>query len=84
PILRRALNKDRKKYYHARRKDALASKAAQQIAHEHGLSMHVLDAEFQADLGKLTIYYRAVGDDNIEFKELQRGLYKQFRCRIWL
>lgn len=85
-IIRRALNKDRKKYYHARRKDAVASKAAQQLVKELGLKMHVLDAEFQTDLAKLSIYFRALGisGDSIDFRELQRTLFKQFRCRIWL
>lgn len=85
-IIRRALNKDRKKYYHARRKDALASKAAQQIVQDFHLKMHVLDAEFQSDLMKLTIYFRSLGSSGeaIDFREIQRGLFKQFRCRIWL
>lgn len=85
-IIRRALNKDRKKYYHARRKDALASKAAQQIVQDFHLRMHVLDAEFQSDLMKLTIYFRSLGTSGeaIDFREIQRGLFKQFRCRIWL
>eukprot|EP00331_Platyophrya_macrostoma_P010362 CAMPEP_0176412384 /NCGR_PEP_ID=MMETSP0127-20121128/4115_1 /TAXON_ID=938130 /ORGANISM="Platyophrya macrostoma, Strain WH" /LENGTH=535 /DNA_ID=CAMNT_0017792051 /DNA_START=180 /DNA_END=1787 /DNA_ORIENTATION=+ len=85
-IIRRALNKDRKKYYHARRKDAVASKAAQQLVKELGLKMHILDVEFQTDLAKLTIYFRALttSGENIDFRELQRTLFKQFRCRIWL
>jgi len=96
-IIRHAMNKDRKRYYHARRKDALASRSAQQYARELNLPMNVLDAEFQVDLQKLTLYYRSFSTNNsraappqevdtnqVDFRQLQRSLYKIFRCRIWL
>ena len=100
-LLRHCMNKDRKRYYHARRKDAVASRTAQQYARDLGLPMNILDAEFQIDLQKLTLYYRcyqtagsdaAMGRSNsnndaegsVDFRQLQRSLYKLFRCRIWL
>lgn len=94
-LLRHCMNKDRKRYYHARRKDAVASRSAQQYARDLGLPMNILDAEFQIDLQKLTLYYRcyttsktaqtkAEVEGQVDFRQLQRSLYKLFRCRIWL
>ena len=83
-VVRRALNKDRKRYFAARRKEAYAAKIAVDLAREQQLKMTVLDCEFQADLQKLTIFYRPAVEGLIDFRQLQRSLFKHFRCRIWL
>ena len=49
---------------------------------ELNLQMTIEDAEFQCDFKKLTIYYYA--DAAVDFRQLQRILYREFRCRIWL
>jgi hypothetical protein len=83
-VVRRALNKDRKTFYQARRKEAFANKSAQRLVLQLGLGMQVLDTEYQTDLMKITIYYKPTHDGPVDFRMLQRALYKQFRCRIWL
>jgi hypothetical protein len=83
-VLRRALNKDRKRYFAARRKETYAAGIATDLAKELQLNMVVLDCEFQADLQKLTVFYRPTVEGLIDFRQLQRSLFKHFRCRIWL
>jgi hypothetical protein len=46
------------------------------------LPMHVLDAEYQFDRLKLTIYYTS--DMRIDFRELVRDLFSAFKTRIWM
>ncbi len=46
------------------------------------LPMRVLDAEYQYDRRKLTIYYAA--DTRIDFRELVRDLFSAYRTRIWM
>jgi len=55
---------------------------ARHKAQEHGLRMAVVDAEFQFDGRKLTLHYTA--DGRVDFRELVRELYKQYRVRIWM
>ena len=83
-ILRRALNKDRKKFYQARRKEINAVQAAQRHVETLNISMQILDIEFQTDLQKMTIFYRTNLGGSVDFRLLQRDLFKHFRCRIWL
>lgn len=83
-VLRRALNKDRKRYFAARRKETYAAGIATDLSKELKLNLVVLDCEFQADLQKLTVFYRPTVEGLIDFRQLQRSLFKQFRCRIWL
>lgn len=84
-LLRRALNKDRKNHFAARRKEGYALATAQNSVSEYNLQMVVLDCEFQTDLQKLTIYYRPlVLGVLVDFRQLQRAMFKHFRCRVWL
>lgn len=46
------------------------------------LKINIVDTEMQADGKKLTVYYSAEG--YIDFRQLQRNLYRRFQCRIWL
>ena len=46
------------------------------------LPMQVLDAEYQFDRLKLTIYYSA--DVRIDFRELVRDLFSSVKTRIWM
>jgi len=44
--------------------------------------MVVLDAEYQYDRRKLTIYYDS--DQRIDFRELVRELFSAYKLRIWM
>lgn len=46
------------------------------------LDMSVLQAEYQYDKKKLTLYYAA--PDRVEYEVLTKELFRQFGCRIWL
>lgn len=47
------------------------------------IPMVILDAEFQFDRHKLTIFYDA-GRARIDFRELVRDLYATYKTRIWM
>eukprot|EP00796_Vickermania_ingenoplastis_P006614 gene6614-4734_t len=46
------------------------------------LDMSLLQAEYQYDKKKLTLYYAA--PDRVEYEVLTKELFRQFGCRIWL
>lgn len=46
------------------------------------LDMSVMQAEYQYDKKKLTLYYMA--HDRVEYEILTKELFRQFGCRIWL
>ena len=48
----------------------------------HNLNLIVLDAEYQFDRQKLTVYYDAPG--KTEFKKFITALYSTFKVRIML
>ncbi|KAK3304341.1 uncharacterized protein B0T15DRAFT_237546 [Chaetomium strumarium] len=62
--------------------EAKAKRICQQKVKEHGLSMEILDAEFQMDWKKLTFYYFA--DTYINFNSLVTDLFKIYKTRIWM
>jgi hypothetical protein len=51
---------------------------------ELNLSMEVVDVEYQFDRNKLTVYFTTAGGRCVDFRGLQRLLFKEFGCRIWL
>lgn len=62
--------------------DVLASvnKAAKDVR----LNATVVDVEYQFDNNKLTVYVeRATSSTFVDFRKVQRVLYKMFHCRIW-
>lgn len=65
-----------------RKEEAAAVKLCQQRVKEHGLKMKIEDVEFQYDGGKVTIYYSS--NCAVDFRQLQRQLFRDFRCRVWL
>lgn len=46
------------------------------------LSMEILDAEFESDRFKLTVYY--FSNRRVDFRELVRDLYSRYKARIWM
>jgi len=47
-----------------------------------GLPMTIVDAVYQFDREKLTFFYEA--SDRVDFRQLLREMYCEFRCRIWM
>ncbi|KAK8244457.1 hypothetical protein HDK77DRAFT_478991 [Phyllosticta capitalensis] len=62
--------------------EAKAKRVCQQKAIEHGLTMEILDAEYQLDYKKLTFFYYA--DCYINFNHLVTDLFKIYKARIWM
>jgi hypothetical protein len=46
-------------------------------------AMSVVDVEYQYDMSKVTIYFRPL-KAAVDFRHLQRVLFRDFRCRVWL
>lgn len=83
-ILRRANEKDLTALAIQREKEAAALKATQDLAGSLSLHCIVEDTEYQFDMNKLTVYVRrATKNTFVDFRKLQRGLFREFRCRIW-
>uniref|UniRef100_A0A7S1PL78 PSP1 C-terminal domain-containing protein n=1 Tax=Neobodo designis TaxID=312471 RepID=A0A7S1PL78_NEODS len=55
---------------------------AKALVEKLGLRMTVVGAVFQHDRMKLTFMYEAA--ERVDFRQLLRELYSEFRCRIWL
>jgi cell fate regulator YaaT (PSP1 superfamily) len=47
-----------------------------------GIPITIVDAVFQMDRAKLTIYYESEG--RVDFRKLLAEMYNRYRCRIWL
>ena len=83
-ILRKATPKDRSTMQSVTEREKSALATVRRMAESSGLTnIRILDVEYQLDMNKLTIYFRAK-TTYIDFRKLQRGLFKEFRCRIWL
>lgn len=54
----------------------------QDTADSLGLPMSVVDVELQFDRNKLIVYFES--RDIVDFRRLQRILFRNFGCRIWL
>jgi cell fate regulator YaaT (PSP1 superfamily) len=65
-----------------REKEEAAKHFAQGVSDALTLGIRVIDTEFQTDGNKLTIYFTS--RRQIDFRRLQRQMFKQYRCRIWL
>ncbi|KAI8049769.1 PSP1 C-terminal conserved region-domain-containing protein [Syncephalis plumigaleata] len=62
--------------------EAKALAVCQQKVLQRKLPMEVVDAEYQWDRRKLTFYF--VADRRIDFRELVRDLFKNYKTRIWM
>jgi len=82
-ITRKASQADHKALQTKRAKEEGAVRSAQTLADSLGLPIQIADCEFQYDYGKLTIFFRSKAR-HVDFRKLQRGLFREFRCRIWL
>lgn len=83
-IIRRATEADHSALAQQRDREAAAVRTTQAMAESLGLQGRVEDAEYQFDLNKLTIFVRRASKTGfVDFRKLQRGLFREFRCRIW-
>ncbi|KAJ3396375.1 hypothetical protein HDU92_003217 [Lobulomyces angularis] len=62
--------------------EAKAMSICQVKIRQKKLPMEVVDAEYQWDRRKLTLYF--VADRRIDFRELVRDLFKIYKTRIWM
>ncbi|KAF2649829.1 hypothetical protein K491DRAFT_610015 [Lophiostoma macrostomum CBS 122681] len=62
--------------------EAKAKREAAKKALEHKLPLEILDAEFQADFHKLTLFYYA--DAYVNFNPLVVDIFKLWKIRIWM
>lgn len=81
-VTRHATKKDKDHLDMLRRKEAAATRTCQEIADQVGLSIKVVDTEYQFDMNKLTIFFASKVP--IDFRKFQRELFREFRCRIWI
>lgn len=56
--------------------------AIQRLSESLGLGIRIVDSEFQLDGNKLTIFFSS--RVFVDFRKLQRSLFREHRCRIWL
>lgn len=82
-IVRRASQRDMQAFAQKAKKETETVSFVQNLAGTLGLSLDVVDTEFQFDMNKLTVFFNA-NAGHTDFRKLQRGLFREFRCRIWL
>jgi len=83
-VVRRATDKDRETLDVQRNKELAAIEAIQTLATSLRLNATIEDAEYQFDMNKLTVFVRRSAKGVfVDFRKLQRGLFREFRCRIW-
>jgi cell fate regulator YaaT (PSP1 superfamily) len=83
-VVRRATDKDREALAAQREREVAAVVSTRALAESFGLHGRVEDAEYQFDLNKLTIFVRRPSKSTfVDFRKLQRSLFREFRCRIW-
>jgi len=83
-ILRKASDKDLAALRVQREKEQAALNMVQSLAASLNLHCTVEDVEYQFDMNKLTIFVRRSAKNAfVDFRKLQRGLFREFRCRIW-
>jgi hypothetical protein len=63
-------------------KEEATAASIQKTAESVGLGIRICDVEFQLDMNKLTIFFAS--KCFVDFRKLQRALFREYRCRIWL
>jgi hypothetical protein len=82
-VVRRASTRDKEQLAYKQQKEEATIKQVQQLADSLGMSIRIADTEFQFDMNKLTVFFESKSG-HIDFRKLQRGLFREYRCRIWL
>lgn len=86
-VVRRATDADIEHLNSVREQEVDALIYCREAVKMAGLSeqMSIVDCEFQADFKKLTVFFAGKKNKRqVDFRELQRHLYRHFRCRIWI
>ena len=81
-ILRRAENSDIEHLQRLRKKEEEILSTCQEYIDFRGLDMKLVEAEYQFDGSKLTIFFTA--DERVDFRELVKDLAATYRTRIEL
>ena len=82
PIIRTATEDDERRNAANRNLAREAMAVCEDKIHEHGLKMHLINAEYTFDNSKLLFYFTA--DGRVDFRGLVRDLASIFRTRIEL
>jgi len=81
-ILRRSTDEEIEQMKQLREEEDEIIQTCQEYVNFRGLGMKLVDAEYQFDKNKLTIYFTA--DDRVDFRELVKDLAATYRTRIEL
>jgi hypothetical protein len=81
-IVRRATGKDMEAYAQKQRKEKQVTAQIQAMADSLDVGAKIVDTQFQFDNNKLTVFVE--GKKQIDFRKLQRNLFREHRCRIWV
>lgn len=83
-VIRRANTADLEALAAKSEKETAALASVNKAAKDVRLNATVSDVEYQFDNNKLTVYVeRASSSTFVDFRKVQRVLYKMFHCRIW-
>lgn len=83
-IVRRASAEDREAYTKKSEDEVRSLEVIQKAASSARLNATIIDVEFQFDMQKLTVFVeRATPSTFVDFRKVQRLLYRQYKCRIW-
>lgn len=83
-IIRRATSADLEAFTAKAEKETATLAEVSKIAKDVRLNAAIADVEYQFDNNKLTIFVeRASGTTFVDFRKIQRTLFKMFHCRIW-
>ena len=81
-IVRRASAAEARHRVELHERERSVSQSVQKLAESFGLGIRNVDVEFQADNNKLTVFFAS--KCFVDFRKLQRSLFRDYRCRIWL
>lgn len=65
-----------------RREESCIVRMCNQKAKQHNMDITIVDAEFQYDRKKLTIYYYS--NKRVDFRNFVKELYSIYYARIWM
>lgn len=81
-VLRRASEDELRHGSELRVRELEATQLATEWALHYRLPIRIVDTEFQFDCQKLTVFFDS--SCFVDFRRLQRALYREYACRIWL
>jgi hypothetical protein len=81
-VLRKASPAEVAHLHALREKEANAVAVCRKAVKELALNMVIVDTEYQLDASKLTIFFDS--KVSVDFRRLQRVLFREFRCRVWI